>query len=81
VSKFGNLCTSRIGVKMGVFLKGNGCWAIGGSGHLALIVPRGGASHELSRPPFSVSTIEPGSVNAVSPWLSVFLGMCKSDFF
>ena len=74
VSKFQDLRSSQNGVKMGVFLKGNGCWAIGGLGHLALIVPGGGASRDLSKPPCSVSSMEPGLVNAFSPWSSAFLG-------
>ena len=55
------------------FSKGRGCWAIGGSGHLALIVPRGGAWLELSEPPCLVSSLEPDSVDAFSPrWWAFF---------
>ena len=65
----------------GCFLKGNGCWAIRGSRHLALMVPRGDASCKSSKQLCFVSSLEPGLVDAVPPWLSAFLGMPDSHFF
>ena len=53
---------------------------IRGLGHLALIVPRGSATRESSKPPCLVSSMGPGSVNAVSHGRHRFLGMPDSHF-
>ena len=59
--------------EMGVLFQQNGFWSIGGLGHFAMIVKRGGTLSELMEQGCLVSSFEPGSVIRLSPWLSAFL--------
>ena len=56
-----------------IFLEWSGSRAIRGSGHLALMVPRGGVMSESSEPQCSVRTLNAGSMNPHSPWLSTYI--------
>jgi hypothetical protein len=54
------------------FFQRSSFWAIGGPGHLAMIMTRGGASSESNEQGHLVSSFEPGSVIRLSPWSWVF---------
>ncbi len=55
-----------------IFLEWSGSRAIGGSGHLVLMVPRGGVMSGTSEPLCSVRTLNVGLTNPHSPWLSAY---------
>ena len=50
-----------------LFFQQSGFWAIGGPGHLAMIVTPGGALSELMEQGCLVSSFEPGAVIQLSP--------------
>lgn len=61
-----------------VFFQPRGCWAIRGSGHLALITQRGGATPKLLEPLCLVSSYEACLVIRLSSWLLAFLSCVVS---
>jgi hypothetical protein len=63
-----------------IFLERSGSRAIGGSGHLALMVPRGGVMSEMSEPRCLVHTLNAGLMNPHSPWLWAYFLLLDSRF-